>query len=238
MHGTSYAGWMLAALALSGWLWFRAGRRDPHLPLIFIGGLLGAFLGAKLVYLLAEGWNDLGRPDLALRWATGKTILGGLLFGYAGVELTKKALRYTRPTGDRFAIMVPLALILGRIGCLTHGCCLGRPCPPAWYARTDSAGVPRWPAVPAEIAFHALALAAALVLQATGRLPGQRFHVYLIAYGVFRFVTEFQRDTLRLLGPFTGYHVAALALVALGAVRFGQRQHQRQTPTSPVSASA
>ncbi len=224
MHGTSYSGWMLAALLISSWVWWRTARRDPHLPLIFIGGLVGAFVGAKLVYLLAEGWHDLGEPDLARRWATGKTILGGLLFGYAGVELTKKALHYPRPTGDRFAVMVPLALALGRVGCLVHGCCLGSPCPPAWYARSDAHAQTRWPVVPLEIAFHVTCAGAALVLQGLGRFEGQRFHLYLVAYGLFRFTTEFVRDTQRIAGPFSGYHLAAAALFALGVVRFHQRQ--------------
>lgn len=228
MHESYYAAWMLGAIGLSGLYWMRAGRKDPRLPVIFLGGLIGAFVGAKAVYLLAEGWHDWGKSDLWLRWATGKTILGGLLFGYGGVELAKRAMGYTAATGDRFAVVVPAGLFLGRLGCLSHGCCLGRACSPdAWYAWVDRSGVARWPAAPAELLFHGLAVVVALVLQATGRLAGQRFHGYLIAYGAFRFVTEFQRDTLRIWGTVSGYHVAALALVLLGVVRWRQRWREQ-----------
>jgi prolipoprotein diacylglyceryltransferase len=52
------------------------------------------------------------------------------------------------------------------------------------------------------------------------RLRGQHFHVYLMAYGAFRFAHEFLRATPRVTGGFSGYQIAALACVALGAWRF------------------
>ena len=220
MHGTSYSAWMLGAIALSAVYWYRAGKKDRRLPWIFVGGLLGAFLGAKVVYLVAEGWQDWALPDTWFRWATGKTILGGLLGGYGGVEWAKYALGYREPTGDRFAVVVPIGILLGRLGCLSHGCCLGKPCDSrAWYAWKDATGVARWPAVPAEILFHALSFLVALSLAPTSIARGQRFHAYLIAYGIFRFFTEFQRDTATWIGPLTGYHAAALGLIVLGIGR-------------------
>lgn len=209
---------------LSALYWFRVGKRDARLPWIFLGGLVGAFVGAKVVYLAAEGWVDFSLPGSWLRLATGKTILGGLLFGYLGVELAKRALDYGAPTGDRFAVVVPLGIFLGRLGCLSHGCCLGRPCDgSAWYAWRDAAGVARWPVVPAELVFHGASAGLALALARAGMLRGQRFHAYLIAYGVFRFLVEFERDTVRWWGWLSGYHVAALALVVLGGIRAVQR---------------
>jgi len=211
---------MLGAIALSALYWYRVGKKDHRLPWIFLGGLLGAFVGAKLVYLMAEGWRDWTLPETGFRWATGKTIVGGLLGGYGGVEWAKHALGYREPTGDRFALVVPLGIFLGRWGCWSHGCCLGQACDPkAWYAWKDATGTPRWPAVPAELIFHGLSFAAALALAPTPIARGQRFHAYLIAYGTFRFFTEFHRDTTTWIGPWTGYHVAALGLVGLGIGR-------------------
>jgi len=54
-------------------------------------------------------------------------------------------------------------------------------------------------------------------------LPNQLFHFYLIAYGLFRFVHEFWRDTPAIAGRFSGYQVAALLLVGLGGVGFWRR---------------
>ena len=207
-------------------LWMRLAKRDDRLLTIYVAALVSAFLGAKLVYLAAEGWMFWNDPHRWLIWATGKSILGALLGGYAGVEVAKKLIQYPNPTGDFFAIVAPVGIFLGRIGCLLHGCCLGRECDPAWWTLRDSFGVDRWPAVPVEMAFNALALGGALLLRKFRRLPGQHFHLYLIAYGLFRFVHEWMRATPRIGHGFSGYQFAALAVAVLGIVGFMRRRWQ------------
>jgi phosphatidylglycerol:prolipoprotein diacylglycerol transferase len=220
----AYSWLLLAGIALSLIFWWRLARRDDRLLLIYLAALLGAFLGAKIVYLLAEGWRDFGQPDQWRRLATGKTVLGALLFGYGSVELAKKFVGYRQVTGDWFALIAPAGIALGRVGCLLHGCCLGEVCEHAsWWTLNDVTGTPRWPAVPIEIAFNLAALGGVWWLRRRSLLTGQHFHLYLIAYGSFRFVHEFFRDTPRVLGPITGYQMAALALVILGVWRFRQR---------------
>ena len=230
-------GWlMLAGIVVSICFWSRLARRDDRLVAIYAAALIGAFLGAKAVYFFAEGYRHLGAPDMWLQLATGKTILGGLLGGYAGVEVAKRLVGYDGATGDWFATIVPFGIILGRIGCWFHGCCLGKVCQPSRFTVTDSAGVARWPAVPAEILFNLVMIAALLPLRRTGTLPGQHFHIYLIAYGGFRFLNEFLREGPTIIGPFTGYQIAALAVAALGAIGFARRQNKLPARVvSPIS---
>jgi phosphatidylglycerol:prolipoprotein diacylglycerol transferase len=230
MKASPYTALLLIGIAVSFYTWTRLARRDGRLPLIYLGALLGAFTGAKLVYLAAEGWMFASSPDRWMIWATGKTILGALLGGYLGVEAAKKAAGYAEPTGDLFALVAPIGIIFGRIGCLLHGCCLGQECAPHWWTQRDIFGVPRWPAVPVEIGFNVLMLGVFLVLRRGQRLPGQHFHIYLIAYGAFRFAHEFVRDTPRLAFGMTGYQVAALACVALGAWGFLHRAKVSKIP--------
>ena len=217
---------LLAGIVVSLTLWTRLAKRDDRLLTIYVAALISAFLGAKLVYLAAEGWMFWNDPHRWLIWATGKSILGALLGGYAGVEVAKKLIHYPNPTGDFFAIVAPVGIFLGRIGCLLHGCCLGRECEPSWWTMRDSLGVDRWPAVPVEMAFNALALGGALLLRRLRLLPGQHFHLYLIAYGLFRFVHEWMRATPRIGHGFSGYQFAALAVAALGIVGFARRRWQ------------
>src|SRR6267142_4282563 len=136
---------MLGGICVSIVLWWRVARRDVRLLYVYFGALGGAFIGAKLVYLGAEGWLRWHDQNRWLELATGKTILGGLLGGYAGVEVAKKLVNYRGVTGDWFALIAPIAITLGRIGCLLHGCCQGCVCQPAWFTITDSTGVARWP---------------------------------------------------------------------------------------------
>src|SRR5215475_7230844 len=126
-------GWViLATIAASAILWWRLAQRDQRLVLIYIVGLAMAFVEAKLVYFGAEGWLHWRDADRWLQFATGKSITGGLLGGYRGVEIGKRLVGYRNPTGDVFAVAAPVASIIGRLGCILRGCCLGNECERSW----------------------------------------------------------------------------------------------------------
>lgn len=205
--GPLYGVLMLVAVLMSAAYWFRVSRSDYRLPIIFMIALAGAFLGAKLAYLAAEGWLHTGE-DRWLHWLTGKSITGALLGGYAGVEAAKKLLGYTRVTGDRFALIVPVGIIVGRLGCLGHGCCRG---------------VGNWPAVPVEIAFNLTAVVVLLWMRRKNIQTHQHFHLYLIGYGTFRFLHEFMRATPKLFFNLSGYQLVSLLMVAVGAMAWKRR---------------
>ena len=222
------------------------------------------------MYVLAEGWLDWPMPDRWLRLATGKSVLGALLGGYAGVELAKHALGHRAATGDLFSLVAPLGIGIGRVGCLLHGCCLGERCAPAWWTLRDAQGVARWPAVPLELAFNIAAIVIFLLLrsracESAGTSPrgtsggdrttateisprshergygggrgyamrGQHFHLYLIAYGAFRFAHEWMRATPKIAGVISGYQLAALACVALGVWGFRRRARLERAAAAP-----
>jgi phosphatidylglycerol:prolipoprotein diacylglycerol transferase len=83
--------------------------------------------------------------------------------------------------------------------------------------------VARWPAVPLELAFNIAAIGIFLLLRRRGKMRGQHFHLYLIAYGAFRFAHEWTRATPKIAGIISGYQLAALACVALGVWGFLRR---------------
>lgn len=231
--GQPYTLLLVAGLLITFVVWARLVRRDRRLLGVYFGAMLGAFAGAKVVYLVAEGWLFWDSPQRWLIWATGKTILGALLGGYAGVEIAKKIAGYTAPTGDLFALVAPVGIVFGRVGCLLHGCCLGQVCASHGWALRDAGGTPRWPAVPVEIAFNLAMLGVFLVLRARKAWPGQHFHIYLVTYGAFRFAHEFMRATPRLGGSLTGYQWAALACVGLGVWGFWRRAQLARVRVAP-----
>ncbi len=174
-QSTAYGWLMLAGIFVSIALWSRVARRDERLVLVYVAALAGAFLGAKLVYLGAEGWLHWHDEDRWMQLATGKSITGGLLGGYAAVEIAKRLLGYKGATGDWFAIIVPVGIMLGRVGCVLHGCCLGRACEASWFTVNDARIVARWPAAQVELIFNAVALLVALLLKSRSVFPGQLF---------------------------------------------------------------
>ena len=228
---TAYGWLMLAGIFVSIFLWSQMIKRDDRLVLVYVAALAGAFLGAKLVYLGAEGWLHWHDANRWVILATGKSVTGALLGGYFAVEIAKRALGYRGTTGDWFAVIVPVGIVLGRVGCILNGCCLGRACEPSWFTMNDANGAARWPAALVELLFNALMLGVILILRRQKILPGQHFHIYLMAYGLFRFFHEFLRDTPQIIGPVSGYQIAALGIFALGAVGFASR---RQT-TAPAT---
>ena len=214
---------MLAAIVLSATWWFFKSKRDPGLLPIYIGALGGAFLGAKLAYLFAEGWRDWPMPDRWLRLATGKSVLGGLLGGYGGVELMKWLNGYRKTTGDLFAFITPLGIALGRVGCWLQGCCQGKPTAMRLLAVRDAADVARWPSPQVELVFQLVMFGLVLLLRGHPRFQGRLFFFYLLTYGVFRFLHEFIRDTPGMLAGMSGYQMISLAMAALGGAMFVKR---------------
>jgi phosphatidylglycerol---prolipoprotein diacylglyceryl transferase len=230
---------VIVGIIAGGCFWWRLARRDARLLWIYLITLGAAFLGAKAVYVLAEGWLDWPRADRWLRLAAGKSVLGGLLGGYLGARLARAWLNYPNRTGDWFTLVVPLGIITGRVGCLFHGCCLGICCQPAWYTLKDKAGIDRWPSVPAEIAFNLAFLALVVWLHrgfrrgAAVRFPDQHFHLYLAGYGLFRILHDCLRQEPRIVGPVSGYQMAAFLVFALGLAAFIRRSREQLPVARP-----
>lgn len=216
MGSPIYSLLLIAGILIGAVYWVRVSKSDPSLPLIYIGGLVGAFLGAKLAFLFAEGWMFFDHPQRIPILLSGKSIIGALPGGWAGVEIAKKLMGYRAITGDRFATILPVPLILGRLGCLHAGCCQGIACP-----------FGKWPSVPVEIGFQILAVIALGLMRKRSILPGQHFHLYLIAYGVFRFLHEFLRATPKPFLGLSGYQLIALALAATAMLAFRARANNR-----------
>jgi phosphatidylglycerol:prolipoprotein diacylglycerol transferase len=117
---------MIAAVAVGAWL---SRLTQTALPLssaqrfgIGLGAFCGAMIGAKLPFVLSD-WQ--GFLSGAAWFSDGKTILCGLVGGYAGVEVAKWALDIHVKTGDSFAVPVAAAVGVGRIACFVGGCCYG-----------------------------------------------------------------------------------------------------------------
>jgi phosphatidylglycerol:prolipoprotein diacylglycerol transferase len=220
----SYAVAVAVAFVVSGWVRQREVRRlgydqrHPGHVWVGVGGLMGAMLGAKLGLLLFEPPSDLagvlwGVFDLDF---TGKTVLGGIAGGYAGVEILKKIVGIRWSTGDAFALALPLGQAIGRVGCLLNGCCWGTEAEVPWAVHGHGAW--RHPTVAYE-ALLLLVLAGVLWLARDRPRPqGHLFRSYLVGYALIRFSLDFWRADAQLWwGPLTAVQWVCLA----AAVGFG-----------------
>lgn len=185
--------------------------------------LLGAIAGAKIVVLSGDRfWPVVPLESWSEVLVCGRSIVGGLIFGFATAEITKPLMGYTLPPNDRFAALLPFSVAIGRIGCFLAGCCRGI-AHDGLLSVTYSDGIPRYPSQLFEAAFHVVAGVTFLVLVRRGMLKSRVFSTYLIAYGVFRFFSEFIRETPRVAGGYSVYQFWCVLMIALGVASFVAR---------------
>jgi phosphatidylglycerol---prolipoprotein diacylglyceryl transferase len=201
---------------------------------IGLGAFCGSMIGAKLPFVLSN-WS--GFLSGAAWFENGKTIVFGLVGGYFGVELAKWALDIKIKTGDSFATPVAASVAIGRLACFVGGCCYGSATSLPWGVDFGD-GVRRHPTQLYEFIFH---LGSAIGLSCLFRrqlLRGQLIKLYIIAYLVYRFLTEYIRPEPILWFGLTGYQLSAAALVPIFAilwledsVRFRERHLGSIVPT-------
>jgi phosphatidylglycerol---prolipoprotein diacylglyceryl transferase len=201
--------------------------------------LLGALVGAKIVVLVGDrGWPAVPVQGLADVVGAGRSVVGGLLFGFLTAEAVKPLLRYRLPPNDRFAAILPFSLALGRVGCYLSGCCRGT----SWdggLSVTYADGIPRHPAQLYEAGFQVAAGVLLMMLEKRGILKGRLFALYLVAYGAYRFLSEFIRETPHVFLGYSAYQGFCVLMIAAGAVTLVlRRKGVHGTATIVPAASA
>lgn len=211
---------MLAyAVGFRTFLWTRkklapnAFTHDDHVAWIGVGAIVGAALGAKLAFWLDDplaAFRDF--PDLA-HLLEGKSIIGALLGGLAGVELSKKIAGVRQSTGDAFVLPLTVGMCIGRIGCFMAGLSdhtYGNPTTLPWAVDFGD-GQPRHPTQLYEIVFLLAQYTLIHFRRAALVEPGDRFRTFMIGYLSFRLLVEFIKPL-----PYTYLHaLSGLQLLCL-----------------------
>ncbi|MEJ1242468.1 prolipoprotein diacylglyceryl transferase family protein [Chryseolinea sp. T2] len=202
-------------------LYLKKKRSDPipesNRVWIIIAAALGAFLFSRLVGSLENpyGWNQ--ASNKWLYFFANKTIVGGLLGGLLLVELMKLLLREKSSSGDLFTYPLVLAMIIGRIGCLSSGIhepTYGEASALPW-AMDLGDGIPRHPLALYEIIFLG-AIWIVLNQVETKQIfrMGVRFKLFMIAYLAFRFLIEFIKPNQPVFLSLSTIQLACLAGLA------------------------
>jgi prolipoprotein diacylglyceryltransferase len=183
---------------------------------IFIGAAFGALVGSHLVGVLE---NPLLLPHFNLVYLMGnKTIVGGMLGGLIGVEITKKQIGVTVSSGDLMVYPLILAMIIGRIGCFlaglddgTYGVASNLP-----WAINFGDGIRRHPTNLYEILFWVLlGVTLKLVEKKYQFTDGSKFKIFLTAYLLFRFWVEFIKPDY-----FFSFGLSVIQLVCLAGILY------------------
>jgi prolipoprotein diacylglyceryltransferase len=169
---------------------------EPQRWTVLAAAAVGALAGSRLLGL-AEQW-----PTVEEAWRTGrllallfspggKTIVGGLLGGWLGVEIVKRISGIHRRTGDLFALPLCVGIAVGRVGCLLAGLAddtYGKATSLPWAVDLGD-GIGRHPVQIYEIVF--LILLGLVVSKGTKLPEGARFRIFLGSYLAWRVAIDF-----------------------------------------------
>ncbi|MEO6032887.1 MAG: prolipoprotein diacylglyceryl transferase [Burkholderiaceae bacterium] len=191
----------LAQYAQAGWT-----RRDIEDLLFF--GVLGVVIGGRLGYVLFYKPEYYAAHPLEIFavWKGGMAFHGGLLGVLAAVALFARSRgRPFLQVTDLIAPCVPTGLASGRIGNFINGELWGRAADPnlPWAMIFPQSGtnIPRHPSPLYQFAMEGVLLF--VILWIYGKKPrglGQVSGVFLVGYGVFRFIAEYFREPDDFLG--------------------------------------
>jgi len=218
-------GVMVALGALAG-LWVfrreltRAGLPDAALDAA-VYGLVGGLLGAKLLYVFEHleesSFLALFLDRGGMSWFGG--FVGGLAAGYATIRWRRWPLL---PVLAAATPALAVGQMIGRIGCFLVGDDYGRPTSLPWGVAFPRGLPPTFERVHPTQLYESAFLAVLAWLLIRWRRKGIADRTvlgrYLVFAGGFRFLLEFVRVNVRVLGPLTVAHCFALLVVVVGVV--------------------
>lgn len=165
---------------------------DHNRIIIFVGAALGGFLGSHLLGVLEN--PPLLKGMNIIYFMKNTTIVGGLLGGLIGVEVTKSKIGVKTSSGDMMVYPIILAMMIGRLGCHFAGLddgTYGIPSSLPW-AIDFGDGITRHPTNLYEMLFWIFLWFFLQGMEKRYHLEnGVRFKLLMTSYLIFRFCIEF-----------------------------------------------
>lgn len=151
------------------------------------------------------------------------SLFGGVFFMplfYWGVA--KLAKQKAADVFDVFTICLVFTLMCARLNCMISGCCLGAHIPIEGLTHL------RFPTRELELLFYVLLLSRLWRKVLFGSARGMIYPIYMISYGIFRFVTETLRFSDRTDSILHVSHLWALLSLGIGISIYGELQKKEK----------
>lgn len=151
------------------------------------------------------------------------SLFGGVFFMplfYWGVA--KLAKQKAADVFDVFTICLVFTLMCARLNCIVSGCCLGAHIPIEGLTHL------RFPTRELELLFYVILLSRLWRKVVTGSARGMIYPIYMISYGIFRFVTETLRFSDRTDSILHVSHLWALLSLGIGISIYGELQKKEK----------
>ena len=230
-YGISY----IVGALLTGIVMYRTQKRwglnitSDDLMMVVFGVVFGLIIGARLFYVVfyGDGYYFAHPLEIFMTNHGGMSFHGGLVGGVIGGVIACRMMRLSAWTvADLAAIGVPLALCLGRCANFVNGELWGKETDLPWGVVFGGAAgdVPRHPSQLYEALLEGVVLF--IILQILSRkrplLPqGTIMGVFVMGYGIVRFLVEFVRLPDAQLGYIIGDVITMGQLLSLPLVVVG-----------------
>lgn len=242
-YGLMMALAFVAALYVSTLIAAKKGIERERIVDLATWIIIGSIIGARLWFVIenfAYFRNDL--MGILRIWEGGMVFYGGLLGGAAaGLYYVKKNKLSVAMLADIIAPGFALGISLGRIGCFLNGCCYGKlsdicgiafpakDFPPPYYQQLRdgliTSNAPHsLPVIPTQLIASGAALiifGLLLFILRKKMRDGSMFSLFLILYGIDRFVVDFFRhysaDAMK-LGLISFSQLTSIVLILVGVV--------------------
>ncbi|MEM6834377.1 MAG: prolipoprotein diacylglyceryl transferase [Pseudomonadota bacterium] len=222
---------------------------DDFLMWATLGTIIGGRLGSALFYNLDRTLSD--PVSIFLVWKGGMSFHGGLIGVSLGIIFFALKNRLSPPgVGDLAAATVPIGLFFGRIANFINGELYGHPSDASWAMifPSDPLQVPRHPSQLYEAALEGIVLFFLLrwvyLKTPAGRWHGFTAGIFLIGYGIARFLVEFVRKPDDHIGVLsTGLTMGQtlslpMILVGIGFVLYANKTRQTGSVKTKKPAKA
>jgi phosphatidylglycerol:prolipoprotein diacylglycerol transferase len=211
----------------------REGFKPEQITDLGVWLIASGMLGGKLFHVIffwdefIAGWRAAGVSSLR----EGFVFYGGFILATITVVVYARLKKLpVAKIVDVFAPSLALGHVFGRLGCFFNGCCYGKACALPWAVTFPPPHVMQGISVhPTELyeAFGNLVIFAGLTAAYRHkRYDGQIFWLYVLGYGVLRFVVEFFRGDYETyyLGVFTIAHGIAAAMIVTATIFLRRRR--------------
>jgi phosphatidylglycerol:prolipoprotein diacylglycerol transferase len=183
--------------------------------LIIIAGIIGA----RIVYVAMNMNYFISHPIEAFMINRGGLVFyGGFILAFlASVIFVKINKVSALDTADLLAPFIALGHSIGRIGCFLNGCCYGKQTSAFIGVRFPHTDVNVWPTQPISSLGLLIIFFVLFYLQRKRRFKGEIIFLYIISYGIFRFLEDFLRgDLIPLFYIFTATQLISAGFIIIG----------------------
>lgn len=217
-YGLMIAIGILCCVAMASYRAKKNGLDQEAIVDIGIYGVIGGFLGAKILYVIVEFKTFIKDPKTVLG-SEGFVVYGGIIAGFlTAIVYCRIKKLYFLEYFDLAVASISMAQGFGRIGCFLAGCCYGRPTDSVFGVvfPEDSLAPAGIKLIPTQLISAAgdFAIAIILIILADavfkkakesslkaktgfGMVSGDIGCIYMFLYGIGRFLVEFLRNDVR-----------------------------------------